>query len=69
MLSEPLDVDNLSKKYDCVEMTVVAIATIGRLIDSPAVCIYPGAPQKPHQTEERHRREKERVELHTHVVF
>lgn len=35
MVSEPQGVDNVSQKYDC--QNAVGMATIGRLIDSPAI--------------------------------
>lgn len=56
MVSEPQGVDGVSQKYEC--RATVAMATIGRLIDSPAVRMYPGAPHEPHQ------RQMEREELH-----
>ncbi len=44
MVSEPQGVDGVSQKYEC--RAAVAMATLGRLIDSPAVRIYPGAPHE-----------------------
>ncbi len=42
MVSEPQG--GVSKKYEC--RAAVAMATLERLIDSPAVRIYPGAPHE-----------------------